>query len=514
MNRLMLGLALVCQTLGTFAQAPLKMSFQAVIRDADGNLVTSHNIGMRIQILQGSEFGAAVFVETHSGATSENGLLTLVIGEGSTVTGNMADIDWSAGPYFIKTETDPSGGTTYVITGISQILSVPYALYAEKAGDGFSGDYNDLTNKPDFTNWDKDASDDFSGSYNDLTDKPVIPVINDAAASVATVWSSSKTSAELASKANTADVYTKSNLQTSGQAQVHYGNLTNKPTNLDEDKTDDVTLTGDQTISGTKTFNGRIVAYSGINANNQRITNVATPTDPTDGVNKAYVDVLLSRIAALEDNLESGIFQDSRDNRYYGWVKIGAQIWMSENLAYLPAVSTPGTESNTLPYYYIYGYSGTSVSDAKAETNYTTYGVLYNWPAAMNGAASSNANPSGVQGVCPSGWHLPSDAEWTQLTNYCGDINTSGAKLKTTGTSQWQTPNTGADNSYGFNGTPAGIREGTGVFNFIGKFVLYWSSTEYNSTNANRIQLRYDNAATNPYYDTKEYGYSVRCVKN
>ena len=492
MNRIALIAVLFSLTLGMSinGQVPVKMSYQAIIRDVNGTLLVSHEVGMRIQILQDSEFGTAVYVETHTETTNENGLLSLVIGEGSVWTGSLTGIDWSAGPYFIKSEIDPAGGTNYKISGLSQILSVPYALYAEKSGD------------------------DFSGSYNDLTNKPVFSEINDATTSPTTVWSSSKTSAELATKANTADVYTKTNLQTSGQAIVHYGNLSSKPANLDEDKTDDVSLSGDQTIAGTKTFSGNLVASAGINANNQRITNVATPTASTDGVNKAYVDQLLARIAALEENLISGVFQDARDNKYYGWVKIGTQIWMSENLAWLPSVSGPATESNSTPYYYVYGYNGTSVSAAKAEANYTTYGVLYNWAAAMNGSASSSASPSGVQGACPSGWHLPSDAEWSQLTLYCGTIDNAGAKLKTTGTSQWDTPNTGADNAYGFNGTPAGIREATGAFNFIRKYALYWSSTQQTSTNANRIQLRYDNAATNPYDDAKEYGFSVRCIKN
>jgi uncharacterized protein (TIGR02145 family) len=88
---------------------------------------------------------------------------------------------------------------------------------------------------------------------------------------------------------------------------------------------------------------------------------------------------------------------------------------MAENLKYLPSVVGPGTGSNSEAYCYVYGYDGTSISAAKATENYATYGVLYNWTAAMNGAESSDANPSGVQGICPDGWHLPSDAEWKQL---------------------------------------------------------------------------------------------------
>jgi uncharacterized protein (TIGR02145 family) len=136
--------------------------------------------------------------------------------------------------------------------------------------------------------------------------------------------------------------------------------------------------------------------------------------------------------------------KDARDNQTYRIVTIGSQTWMAENLKYLPSVVRPRTGSKTTPHYYVYGYDGTNVTDAKATANYNTYGVLYNWPAAMNGTASSTTNPSGVQGVCPDGWHLPSDAEWTELTDYLGGAIDAGGKLKETGTTHWNSPNTSA----------------------------------------------------------------------
>jgi len=118
-------------TVGAYSQAPEKLSYQAVIRDASNVLVTNHDIGMRISILQGSATGTAVFVETQTPTTNENGLATIEIGGGTFVTGTFAEINWATGVYFIKTETDPTGGTSYTITGTSQILSVPYALHAK-----------------------------------------------------------------------------------------------------------------------------------------------------------------------------------------------------------------------------------------------------------------------------------------------------------------------------------------------------------------------------------------------
>jgi Collagen triple helix repeat (20 copies) len=121
------------------AQAPEKMSYQAVVRNTNNTLVTSQAVGMRLSILQGSASGTAVYVETQTPSTNANGLVSLEIGAGTVVSGDFATIDWANGPYFIKTETDPAGGTAYSITGTSQMMSVPYALYAKNSGSSLPG---------------------------------------------------------------------------------------------------------------------------------------------------------------------------------------------------------------------------------------------------------------------------------------------------------------------------------------------------------------------------------------
>jgi hypothetical protein len=126
----------------SLAQSPEKLSYQAIIRNAANNLVINQAVGMRISILQGSAAGASVYTETHSATSDQNGLVTIEVGAGTPVLGTFSGINWSGGPYFLKTEIDPLGGTTYTMTGTSQFLSVPYALYAKTA------DYNNLSNKP------------------------------------------------------------------------------------------------------------------------------------------------------------------------------------------------------------------------------------------------------------------------------------------------------------------------------------------------------------------------------
>ena len=136
-------------TVGAMAQVPEKMSYQAVVRDAGNELLTSQTIGMQISILQGSTTGSAVYVETHSPTTNDNGLVSLEIGSGTIVSGEFNVINWSNGPYFIKTETDPTGGTNYSISGTSQLMSVPYAFHAHTA-DSIVGDISITENDPVF----------------------------------------------------------------------------------------------------------------------------------------------------------------------------------------------------------------------------------------------------------------------------------------------------------------------------------------------------------------------------
>ena len=150
MKKLILFLSILALTVtATFAQAPQKFTYQAVVRDAGNDLVSSQAVGVRVSILQGGTNGTVVYQETHTAVTNANGLMTLQIGGGTVMNGDFPTIDWATGPYFLKTETDPTGGTDYTIEGTQQLLSVPYALYAGNAANSFSGSYNDLTDQPD-----------------------------------------------------------------------------------------------------------------------------------------------------------------------------------------------------------------------------------------------------------------------------------------------------------------------------------------------------------------------------
>ncbi len=133
MRRLYAIILTALLTAGAFAQAPEKLSYQAIVRDHNGLLVKNSTVGVLVSILQTTPTGTAVYVEKHMAATNINGMITLEIGGGAPITGTFSLIDWSNGPYFLKTETDPLGGTNYTISGTSQLLSVPYALYSKTA---------------------------------------------------------------------------------------------------------------------------------------------------------------------------------------------------------------------------------------------------------------------------------------------------------------------------------------------------------------------------------------------
>jgi hypothetical protein len=141
MKKIITICAVILMTASAFAQAPNKMSYQAVIRNSSNALVSNQSVGIRISILQGSSSGTPVYVETQTSTTNSNGLASIEIGGGTIVSGNLSSISWANGPYFIKTETDPTGGATYSIVGTTQLLSVPYALYAENAGNASASSF-------------------------------------------------------------------------------------------------------------------------------------------------------------------------------------------------------------------------------------------------------------------------------------------------------------------------------------------------------------------------------------
>ena len=218
----------------------------------------------------------------------------------------------------------------------------------------------------------------------------------------------------------------------------------------------------------------------------------------------AVQDILLL-LSGFGNTCEISGFQNcgdlvSHDGYDYSTVQIGDQCWFSENCRYLPEVSPSSSGSETSPYYFVYGYEGSTVSEAKATSNYATYGVLYNWPAVM------------TEGICPSGWHIPSDEEFTELTDFLGGASVAGGKMKEAGYDHWSSPNEGATNSSGWTGLPGGFRV-SGSFYGNGYSGGWWSASESGSYSWDRI-LYYSYDAVYRVNDGRDYGFSARCVRD
>jgi uncharacterized protein (TIGR02145 family) len=191
---------------------------------------------------------------------------------------------------------------------------------------------------------------------------------------------------------------------------------------------------------------------------------------------------------------------DTRDGKTYSTVQIGTQCWMSENLSI--GTMIPGTTlmaNNSIIEKYCYD-NNTAYCDV--------YGGLYQWNEMMQ-----YPNTPGVQGLCPANWHLPTDAEWTDLTTFLGGQSVAGANMKEVGTTHWTSPNTGANNSSGFTGLPGGNRLTDGAFGYIGTNGSFWSSTADSVGYAWFRDLYYDGPYASRGSVAKGYGFSVRCVQ-
>ena len=215
-----------------------------------------------------------------------------------------------------------------------------------------------------------------------------------------------------------------------------------------------------------------------------------------------------------------GVCIDTRDGNVYKTVNIGGQTWMARNLAYLPTVTSQSMKSTKIPCYYVYGYSGTDVKEAKKNSNYRKFGVLYNWQAAKI--------------ACPKGWRLPNDYEWEQLQGYLlnngynfdgtsGDENQKIAKSMAD-SKEWKYSSVegavgNSDypdfiNKSGFSALPGGYYSFLKDFKGVETDAFWWGSIFLVNVTARAWYLFYDSPKLHNYIDTSDHGFSVRCIKD
>ncbi len=222
------------------------------------------------------------------------------------------------------------------------------------------------------------------------------------------------------------------------------------------------------------------------------------------------------------------------DGNSYDAIQLGNQVWMAENLR-----TTKYADGTTIPMGSTYSYTdsyryapGSGQSNEENMDNVSRYGYLYNWPAVMHGASSSEANPSGVQGICPNGWHVPSDAEWTQLTDYMatqsiywasGNADHLAKALAATwgwnSSSETDAPgnNPSTNNATGFSALPSGSYSHTPYSSFFtdfGGYTNFWGSTDVSEGTAYSVYINFHSADVGISNPDKSFAYSVRCLRD
>ena len=391
MKKLYTLLAIIA-TIATFAQAPQGFNYQATVRNSAGALIVNQNVNFKFNVMLNSATSLPVFSETHMAPTDELGQVNLVIGQGTATVGTFSAINWGSGSYFLGIELNTGSG--YVAMGTTQLLSVPYALYANSSGNS------------------------------------------------------------QAATPNLASVLAVNN-----------------------------------------------------GANNLQIKNLADPTDAKDAVNKSFLSTQLAQLQAQITELQNAANVAPLPN-----IAIGTQTWSSSNLDVatyrdgtpIPQVTDPAAWANLTTGAWCYYNNDTA--------NGLIYGKLYNWHAVVGKHDNDPNTPNKI--LAPTGWHLPTNLEWSTLTSYLGGDGVAGGKMKSTGTSLWASPNAGATNSSGFTGLPGGMRNSNGSFGNLNFDGTWWSSTEMNSTVGYNCDMFYSGIDTYSFGQNKISGLSIRCVKD
>jgi uncharacterized protein (TIGR02145 family) len=486
---------LVCiclvSSLGLMAQAPQKFSYQTVIRNSGGQLLANQQVGIKISVLQGTENGIVVFAERHTPTTNANGLASLQIGTGTLLNGSFSNINWSQGPYFISTETDPNGGTSYTIVSTQQLLSVPYALYAETSGSSIPGPQGPVGPQG------PQGEQGLTGSQGPIgLTGPAGPQgqtgATGAQGPIGLTGPQGPAGPQGQTGANGAQGQTGltgpqgpagQNGATGPQGSIGPQGPQGNPATDDQQLS--VSETGDTLflqgggfvivpgISGANNENGQF----GISTHSCGATNIHNPT-------KTY-----GTITDIDGNI-------------YKTIVIGNQEWIAENLKViryqngdlLPNLSGVVQWGSATTGAYCYFNNDIS--------NNCPYGKLYNWYAI--------ADP---RNLCPSGWRTPSVEDYNILIDFLGGPSVAGSLLKVAGGQYWLSPNAGALNLSGFSSLPGGQRDGSGTPNNLGVLDFLWIGSEIDSESASYLNISFGIEAVVIGQDSKRDGKSVRCIR-
>jgi hypothetical protein len=513
MKQIFTAVAAILLSASVFAQAPQKISYQAVIRNSANSLVTSHAVGMRVSIIQGSVTGPEVYKEIYNPnpQTNPNGLLTIEIGSGIPVTGTFATINWANGSYFIKTETDPTGGTNYTITGTSQLLSVPYALHAKSAETITGGitetdpvykasqavhitaaDITKLNNLSGINTGDQNLSG--LATISALTTGLATKVDKETGKGLSTNDYTTTEKNKLANIASDAEVNVNADWNaTTGDAQI-----LNKPTIpsvADGSETklaagNNVTITGNGTITSpyvisraSGTAPGQMIYWNG-----------------TAWVNVAPGNT--GQVLTLIEGVPTWHGTGAGTNEV--WNPKTGKIWMDSNLG-AAQVATSSFDATSYGDLYQWGRrtdghqlrtSGTTTTLSSNDTPghgdfIMTPTKPYDWRSPQNDNLWQGVNGTNIP--CPIGYRLPTEAELDAERLSWSSSNAAGAFA-----SPLKLP-------------VAGFRASiNGLFINVGSYSAYWSSTV---SGLFSVFLGFDSSNSGMGYSDRASGLSVRCLK-
>ena len=582
MKKLYTLLAIIATT-AIFAQAPQGFNYQATVRNSAGALIVNQNVYFKFNVMLNSQTSVPVFTETHYVPTDDLGQVNLVIGQGTATVGNFSTINWGTGNYYLGIELNTGSG--YVAMGTTQLLSVPYALYANSAGNSQAATpdlaavlaVNNGANNLQIKNLadPTEVHDAVTKGYIDTQITALQAQLNalqnlsvSSSVSQQTICTETSTQVGLTSNQTGATFswsvsiltlpsngtitgFSSGNGNNIGQTLsntgssagvVRYvitpylGSISGQPINVDvtvnpkpiiSNKV--ITINSGDTINLTPTNGGginnsdvvpsnTIYAWTnnnpsiGLAASGTNFPIIFTPTNSGTTPMVAQIIVIPSTGSCQGESFTITLTINPSIVTPLPNVTIGTQIWSSTNLDVttyrdgtpIPQVTDPTAWAALTTGAWCY-YNNTT-------SNGTTYGKLYNWYAVAGIHDNNPATPNKI--LAPTGWHIPTDTEWTTLTVFLGGEQVAGGKMKTIGTSQWLTPNTGATNESGFSGLPGGVRDGNGTFFDAAYGGNWWSSSDDGTTNAWHRGLDYNASNASWNYDQKRYGLSVRFVKD
>ncbi|MEY4851800.1 MAG: hypothetical protein RLY64_1241 [Bacteroidota bacterium] len=458
-----LTLLLAALALAIGAQ-PQKINYQAIALGSNGKPLKNTAVSLRLSVLDSAATGTVLYTETQPATTDAGGQFSVYLGTGTPTAGTFASLPWANGnDKFLKVEMDAQGGTNYQTMGTTQLVSVPYAMTAGSLREGAllygnGGQIYQLNigvNGPVWTCYPPTIQANAGPDQLSLTGTTANLAANTPAAGQTGTWT----------------------ITIGSGATLNYAN------------------------SPTATFTkGTDSSY----------TLVWTITGPC-GTSRDTVNLLFP--APVGTACGNAVTYAGES---YPTVQIGTQCWFAKNLnvgtMINSSASVDSQRNNGVIEKYCYSNN---------PGNCTTYGGLYQWAEALqyqNGASNSTSpNPAftgNVRGICPTGWHMPSDAEWGTLETFLGGSSVAGGALKST-SGLWKSPNTGATNSSGFSALPGGVQFANGSSIGIRLDADFWTSSESSSTNAiYRYLLYYNSNIFRSPNSTKNYGFSARCTQD